>query len=152
MPNTYSQIYIHFVFAVQSRDALIDAQWRESLYQYIGGIVRKRKQHAVAIGGIHDHVHLLVSMNPTISPSDLIADVKRTTSKWINENHLVLGRFAWQEGFGAVSFAKTQIDYDIRYIQNQEEHHRKITFREEYIDFLKAFGVEFDEKYIFYDV
>ena len=108
MPNTYSQIYIHFVFAVQSRDALIDAQWRESLYQYIGGIVRKRKQHAVAIGGIHDHVHLLVSMNPTISPSDLIADVKRTTSKWINENHLVLGRFAWQEGFGAFSYAKSQ--------------------------------------------
>ena len=152
MPNTYSQIYIHFVFAVQSRDALIDAQWRESLYQYIGGIVRKRNQHAVAIGGIHDHVHLLVSMNPTISPSDLIADVKRTTSKWINENHLVLGRFAWQEGFGAFSYAKSQIDNVIRYIQNQEEHHRKITFREEYIDFLKAFGVEFDEKYIFYDV
>ena len=152
MPNTYSQIYIHYVFAVQSRDAAIDAQWRESLYQYISGIVRKRKQHTVAIGGIHDHVHLLVSMNPTISPSDLMADVKRASSKWINENHMVLGHFAWQEGFGAFSYAKSQINIVIRYIQNQEEHHRKKTFREEYIDFLKAFGVDYDERYIFYDV
>ncbi len=152
MPNTYSQIYIHFVFAVQSRDASIDVQWRESLYQYIGGIVRKRKQHIVAIGGIHNHVHLLVSMNPTVSPSDLMADVKRISSKWINENHLIPGHFAWQEGFGAFSYAKSQIDNVIRYIQNQEEHHRSKTFREEYIDFLKAFGVEYDERYIFYDV
>ncbi len=141
MPNTYSQIYIHFVFAVQSRDASIDAQWRESLYQYIGGIVRKRKQHTVVIGGIHDHVHLLVSMEPTVSPSDLMADVKRASSKWINEKHLVSGHFA-----------KSQIDNVIRYIENQEEHHRKKTFREEYIDFLRAFGVEYDERYIFYDV
>jgi REP element-mobilizing transposase RayT len=97
MPNTYSQIYIHYVFAVHSRDTSIDVQWRESLYQYIGGIVRKRKQQMIAVGGIHDHVHLLVSMNPTVSPSDLMADVKRASSKWINEKHLVPGHFAWQD-------------------------------------------------------
>ena len=84
-------------FAVHSRDTSIDIQWRESLYQYIGGIVRKRKHQMIAIGGIHDHVHLLVSMNPTVSPSDLMADVKRASSKWINEKHLVPGHFAWKE-------------------------------------------------------
>ena len=106
----------------------------------------------IAIGGIHDHVHLLVSMNPTVSPSDLMADVKRASSKWINEKPLVPGHFACHEGFGAFSYAKSQIDNVIRYIQNQEEHHRKQSFREEYIEYLKAFGVEYDERYIFHNV
>ena len=127
----------------------MDVQWREFLHQYIGGIVRKRKQQMIAIGGTHDHVHLLVSMNPTVSPSDLMADVKRASSKWINEKHLVPGHFAWQEEFGAFSYAKSLIDNVIRYIQNQEEHHRKQSFREKYVDFLKSFGVEYDERYIF---
>ena len=152
MPNTYTRIYIHDVFAVHSREALIDKSWKDRLYQYIIGIVQKRHQFVVAIGGMYDHIHLLVSMGPTISPSDFMADVKRASSKWVNDNHLVQGQFAWQEGFGAFSYAQSPVDNVIQYIRTQEEHHRVRTFREEYVSLLKAFGVDYDDKYLFHDV
>ncbi|MBQ9816047.1 MAG: IS200/IS605 family transposase [Proteobacteria bacterium] len=152
MANTYTQLYTHYVFAVHSRECLILPEWQQELYQYIIGIVRNRKQHVMAVGGVHDHVHLFVSMNPTISASSLMADVKRGSSKWVNDHRLVRGRFAWQEGFGAFSYAKSQSGTVIRYINNQEEHHRNKTFREEYIDILEEFDVLFDERYIFNDV
>ena len=116
------------------------------------GIIEKRHQYVLSIGGIHDHIHLLVSMTPTISPSDFMADVKRASSKWVNDNHLVQGRFAWQEGFGAFSYSQSQIDNVVQYIRNQDEHHRMRTFREEYVSLLKAFGVNYDDRYIFHEV
>ena len=152
MPNTYTQIYIQFVFAVHSRDNLISAEWRDELYHYIAGIVRKRQNLVLAIGGVENHIHMLVGMNPVASPSALMADVKRSSSKWINDKGLTPGHFAWQEGFGAFSYAQSQIDKVKRYIGNQEEHHRRKTFREEYIAFLRAYGVQYDEKYILRDV
>ncbi len=152
MPNTYTQLYIHFVFAVRHRECLISSEWKDKLYQYITGIIRKRNQHVMAIGGVHDHIHIFVSMNPDISLSDLMADVKRASSKWINDNHLTTRHFSWQEGFGAFSYAQSQKETVIRYVLNQENHHLKKTFREEYITTLKKYDIEYDEKYIFDDV
>ncbi len=152
MPNTYAQIYMHFIFAVSNRDCVIMDSWKDELYKYITGIVENRRQHLMAIGGHYDHVHMLVSLSPTMSCSDLMAEVKRSSSKWINDKRFVLGRFSWQEGFGAFSYSQSQIQNVIQYIQNQEDHHRVKTFREEYILFLKQFHVDYDEKYIFKEI
>ena len=152
MPNTYAQIYMHFIFAVSNRDCAIMDSWKDELYKYITGIVENHRQHLMAIGGHYDHVHMLVSLSPAMSCSDLMAEVKRSSSKWINDKRLVLGRFSWQEGFGAFSYSQSQIQNVIQYIQNQEEHHRVKTFREEYILFLKQFHVDYDEKYIFEEI
>ncbi len=149
MANTYTQIYIHYVFAVQNRIGLIQNQWRDELYKYITGIVRNKGHKLLIIGGVSDHIHVLVSMSPKQSPSDLMADIKRSSSLWINENRLVMGKFSWQEGFGAFSYGKSQIPNIAHYIEMQEQHHTKRTFMDEYIEFLKLFEVEYDERYIF---
>lgn len=149
MSNTYSQIYLHFVFAVHDRECVIMHEWKDELYKYITGIVVNRRQKLLAIGGMFDHVHMFVNMSPSMSPSDLMADVKRASSRWINEKGFVLGKFAWQEGFGAFSYAYSQINNVIQYIMTQEQHHKTKTFREEYIAMLKAFEIDFDERYIF---
>jgi len=149
MPNTYSQLYIHYVFAVQNRLSLIQDKWRIQLYKYINGIVEQQGHKPFSINGMPDHIHLLVSMNPKQSPSDLLFHVKRSSSLWINENKLVHGKFSWQEGFGAFSYGKSQIPAIINYIENQQKHHKKLSFREEYVEFLKLYDVSFDERYIF---
>lgn len=149
MANTYTQIYIHFVFAVKNRLGLIHPRWRNDLYKYITGTITNKGHKLLTIGGVYDHIHILVSMSPTQSPSDLMADVKRSSSIWINENQLTQGKFSWQEGFGAFSYAKSQIKDIANYIDTQEEHHKKRTFREEYIKFLELFEIDFDERYIF---
>jgi len=148
MANTYTQIHIHAVFAVQNRYSLIQKQWQEELYKYITGIIINNGHKLLQIGGMPDHVHILFGMRPTQSLSDLLKDIKRSSSKWVNENRLVKGKFSWQEGFGAFSYGKSQIKNVIHYIQTQEEHHTKKTFAEEYVEFLKIFNIEFDEKYI----
>ena len=125
MANTYSQIYLHFVFAVQNRISLISPKWREDLYKYMSGIISNNDNKIFAINGMPDHVHVLVSMNPKQAPSDLIHDVKRSSSLWINDNNLVIGKFSWQEGFGAFSYGKSQIPDIAYYIENQEKHHKK---------------------------
>lgn len=149
MANTYSQLYIHFVFAVQNRLNLITDKWKDDLYKYISGIISQQGHKLYIINGMPDHIHTLVSMNPKQSPSDLMYHVKRSSSLWINEKKLVAGRFSWQEGFGAFSLGKSQLKEKIAYIENQQEHHRVKTFTEEYLNFLKEYDVEYDERFIF---
>jgi len=149
MANTYSQIYIHIVFAVKGRQNLIPKDIRESLHKYITGIVKKRDQKMLAIFCMPDHVHILIGLKPLIAISDLVRDIKANSSKFINDNKWIRGKFNWQEGFGVFSYSRSQIDNVISYILNQEEHHKKRTFKEEYLDLLKKFEIEYDEKYLF---
>ncbi|MFY9152537.1 MAG: IS200/IS605 family transposase [Prolixibacteraceae bacterium] len=133
MANTYSQIYLHFVFAVQNRLSLINSNWQVDLYKYMSGIISNNGHKTFSINGMPDHVHALVSMNPKQAPSDLMHDVKRSSSLWINENRLVVGKFAWQEGFGVFSYGNSQIPDIAKYIENQKKHHNKRTFIEGYM-------------------
>ncbi|MEO8760894.1 MAG: IS200/IS605 family transposase [Bacteroidia bacterium] len=149
MANTYSQIYIQVVFAVKGRENLVHTKWKEELYKYICGIVNGKNQKVYAINGMPDHIHILLSIKPDISLSDLIRDVKANSSKWINTKSFVKGKFQWQEGFGAFSYSQSQLDNVITYINNQEEHHLKKTFKQEYIALLDNFKIEFEEKYVF---
>lgn len=149
MPNTYSQIYIQIVFAVKGRENLISKNNREELNKYITGMVQKREQKMLSIFSMPDHTHLLIGLKPSIAISDLVRDIKAGSSNFINEKKWMQGKFSWQEGFGAFSYSRSQIDDVIKYILNQEEHHKKRTFREEYLDFLVKFEIEYDTKYLF---
>jgi REP element-mobilizing transposase RayT len=148
MANTYTQIHIHAVFAVQNRLSLIQDSWREELNKYITGILTNNGHKLLSISGMPDHVHVLFGMRPIQSLSDLMKEIKGSSSSWINQKRFVRGKFSWQEGFGAFSYGKSQINNVIHYIQNQENHHKKQTFAEEYLEFLKLFEIEFDERYI----
>lgn len=149
MANTYSQIYLHIVFAVKGRQSLIHPKWRDELYKYICGIVNNKQQKVYAIGGVSDHIHILVSIKPNVLISDLVRDIKANSSKWIKEKQFVRGKFEWQEGFGVFSSAQSQLDVLINYINNQEKHHQQKTFKSEYLGLLEKFNVEYDEKYLF---
>jgi putative transposase len=149
MPNTYSQVYIQIVFAVGGRQNLIPKKHREELHKYITGIVQKRENKMLGVFCMPDHVHLLTGLKPSMSISNLARDIKAGSSNFINEKDWVKGKCNWQEGFGAFSYSRSQIDTVIKYILNQEEHHRKKTFREEYFELLKEFEIEFNEKYLF---
>ena len=148
MANTYTQIHIHAVFAVQNRLSLIQKQWKEELNQYITGIVENNNHKLLQIGGMPDHLHVLIGMRPTQSVSDLLQDIKGSSSSWINKRQLVRGKFSWQEGYGAFSYGKSQVDNVIDYIKNQEKHHKKRTFADEYLEFLKLFEIDYDERYV----
>jgi REP element-mobilizing transposase RayT len=152
MANTYSQIHIHTVFTVQNRTSLINKDWQQRLYEYIIAIIQKHGHKVLSIGGMSDHVHILFGFRPTQSLSALMREVKRDTSEWINQNKFVKGRFTWQEGYGAFSYSKSQIPNVANYIENQEKHHSKRTFIEEYRKILDDFGVEYDERYIFHEI
>jgi putative transposase len=152
MPNTYSQVHLQFVFAVKYRACIIENSWTDELYKYITGIVQQNKHKMICINGMPDHLHILVGMRPTQSISDLLQDIKGSSSKWINDKKLVKGKFEWQEGYGVFSYSKSQIKTVALYIENQEQHHKKTTFREEYLELLKEFEVEYDEKYIFHEL
>ena len=149
MPNTYTQIYIQLVFAVKHRQALIQPQFKDELYKYITGIFKNQNQKMLAVNGMPDHIHIFFGMTPDIKLSNLVRDVKSDSSLFINEKKLSKFKFHWQEGYGAFSYSQSQKAEVIKYIMNQEDHHRKKTFREEYVDFLKKFNVEYDEKYLF---
>jgi putative transposase len=149
MPNTYTQIYIQYIFAVQDRISLIQDKWKAELYKYIHRIIENQGHKCFVINGIADHIHLLVSMNPKQASSDLMYHVKRSSSLWINDNKLVRGKFSWQEGFGGFSYSKSQVPRIITYIENQEKHHKKQNFIDEYLKFLKLFDIEYDERYVF---
>ena len=149
MANTYTQIYVQIVFAVRERDGLIAPEWKEELFKYIAGIVRNRGQKLIAIGGVADHIHILIAINSDIALSDLVRDIKTASSKWINGRRLVRGRFYWQEGFGAFSYSRSQLDDVAKYVLNQEERHRKQSFRHEYTRMLRQFEVDFDERFVF---
>lgn len=149
MANTYTQIYLHVVFAVEGRQNLIAPEHNDELQKYITGIITAQKHKLIAINNMPDHLHLLVGMRPDAALSDLVRDVKAGSSKFINEKRWVMGRFSWQEGFGAFSYARSQLGAVIRYIQNQQKHHAEKSFRDEYLELLEKFGVEYDQKYIF---
>ncbi len=149
MSNTYSQLYVQIVFAVKGRQNLISSKHREGLHKYITGIVQNREQKMLAIFCMPDHTHLLIGMKPSISISDLTRDIKAGSSNFINEKNWVQGKFNWQEGFGAFSYSKSQVDTVVKYILNQESHHRQKSFKEEYIAILKEFEIEYNEKYLF---
>ena len=152
MANTYSQIHIQTVFAVQDRLSLLNKKWRDDLYRFITTIVQNNGHKMLAIGGVEDHVHLFFGLRPNESISHLIQEVKRDSALWINKNHLVLGKFSWQEGFGAFSYSKDMIPTVCGYIGRQEEHHKKKSFREEYEELLGELGIDYDNRYIFHAV
>jgi REP element-mobilizing transposase RayT len=149
MSNTYTQIHIQCVFAVKYRDAVIDKQWQDRLHKYIIAIVNNNDHRLLAINSMPDHLHLFFGMRPAQSLADLMRMVKAESSEWINNEKLVRGKFRWQEGYGAFSYSKSQTDAVVKYVINQQEHHRKKTFLEEYKEFLQKFGIDYREEYIF---
>jgi REP element-mobilizing transposase RayT len=148
MSNTYTQIHIQIIFAVQYRAAKIDQIWKNELYKYISGIVLAQKHKLIIINGTSDHVHILIGYRPHQSLSDLVQDIKGSSSKWISDKKLTAIKFNWQKGYAAFSYSQSHLTKVINYIKNQEQHHKKKTFIDEYKEFLKAFNVEYDERYI----
>ena len=149
MANTYTQIHIQAVFTVQSRDCIIHERWRDELYKYITGIIQNNSHILLAINGMPDHIHILFGLRPTQSVSDIMQDIEGNSSKWINEKGFVWGKFSWQEGYGAFSYSKSELPGVIRYIKNQQEHHRHRNFIEEYLEMLNEYEIDFNEAYIF---
>ena len=149
MANTYSQIYIQVVFAPEGRQSLIAKEHKEELHKYITGVVTERKQKLLAVHCMPDHTHMLVGLKPSIALSDLVRDVKNASTNFINRKRWVMGRFEWQEGFGAFSYGHSQLTGIINYIRDQERHHARRTFREEYLRFLKKYEIAHDERFIF---
>jgi putative transposase len=152
MANTYTQIYIQVVFAVQGRRSLIPKGHKEDLQKYITGIITAHDQKLIAIHCMPDHTHILLGLKASIALSDLVRAIKASSAKHINEQRWVMGRFSWQEGFGAFSYAHSQIPAVVGYIANQEAHHHRKTFQEEYVEFLEKFRVSFDKKYVFEEI
>ncbi len=149
MANTYTKIYIHVVFAVEGRQSLIRKERKEELHKYITGIIQSKGQKVIAINSMPDHVHILIGIKPNANLSDLVRDVKANSSKFINGKNWVMGRFSWQEGFGAFSYSHSQLNTVASYIKNQEEHHSRKPFKDEYLEMLRKFDVEYDTKYLF---
>ena len=150
MPDTYSQIYIQVVFAVKHREALIQPEWENELYKYITGIVQNKGQKMLSINGTKDHIHFLLGMKPNCCLSDLVREIKKSSTSFIREKLNVKYAFQWQEGFGAFSYSHSQLSEVIKYIESQKEHHRIKTFREEYMSFLKEFEIQFKNEYLFH--
>ncbi len=149
MAGTYSQIYIQVIFAVKGRENLIHKSWRDELHKYISGIITKKKQKSIIVNGVSDHVHCFIGLKPGMAISDLVRDIKNNSSKFINEKGFIKGKFQWQEGYGAFSYAYSQIDQVYNYILNQETHHQKKTFKDEYLDFLSKFEIDYKPEYLF---
>jgi REP element-mobilizing transposase RayT len=137
------------VFAVKYRESLIAAAWEDELYKYITGIVQNNGSKMLAINGMSDHIHIFTGYKPTVSMPDLIKDVKVASSLWINDRGLAKKKFSWQEGYGAFSYSRSHLDIVCRYVANQKAHHQKKTFKLEYLELLKKFEVEYNEKYLF---
>ena len=149
MANTYTQLYVQLVFSVKHRQNLVSEKHREKIEKYICGIIRNKNSKPLAIYCNPDHIHILIGLHPTASISDLARDIKANSTKWINDNNWIRGRFSWQNGFGAFSYSKSQIDRVIKYILNQPIHHKKTSFKSEYLNLLKKFDIDYDEKYLF---
>lgn len=152
MANSFTQIHLQLVFAVQNRISLIGNSWKHDLYKYVTAIVQNNDHKMLAINGIADHLHLLVGMRPTESISHLMQEIKGDSSGWINKKKFTNGKFQWQEGYGAFSYSKSHVPDVIKYIQNQELHHKQKTFVEEYKQMLDKFEIAYDERYIFKQV
>ena len=149
MPRTFSQIYIQVVFAVKGRQNLIGKSWKEELNKYISGIITNKGQKSIIVNGMPDHIHLFIGLKPSMAISDLVRDIKNNSTNFINKNQFVKGKFEWQESYGAFSYSHSQINQVYNYILNQEQHHHKKTFKEEYIELLQKFQIDYDEKHLF---
>lgn len=149
MSGTFSQIYIQIVFAVKGRQSLIAEQWDGELYKYITGIVTNKNQKLLAINGMADHIHILIGMKPSCCLSDLVREIKKASNEFVNKKGFSQSKFEWQEGYGAFSYSHSALDSVIRYIQNQKEHHRKRSFKEEYKEFLIQYRIEHKDEYLF---
>lgn len=149
MANTFSQIYIQTVFAVSNRQSLIKAEFKEDLFKYITGIITNQGQKLMSINGVADHIHILIGLKPAMALADLVREIKADSSNFVNEQRFVRGKFSWQEGYGAFSYGHSQLDTIIRYIQNQEQHHKRSSFKREYLTLLRKFDIAFEEKYVF---
>lgn len=149
MANTYTQLYVQIVFAPKGRESLIPKKHKEQVNQYMTGVIQERKHKLIAIECMPDHVHIFVGLHPTQSIADLVSDIKTASSKFIKKQSWMPFAFSWQDGYGAFSYSRSHIDAVVKYILNQEEHHKKRTFREEYLDFLNKFEVPFDERFLF---
>ena len=149
MANTFTQIYVQIVFSVKNRQALIPKNKKEELHKYITGVVQNKKCKMIAINSMPDHIHIFIGIHPKISISDLVKDIKISSNKKIKEKRWIKSKFEWQKGFGAFSYSRSQIDSVYKYIINQEEHHKKVTFKEEYVKFLEKFEINYNLKYIF---
>jgi len=151
MPDTYSKLHIQFVFAVKYRAALIQKSWKDTLHKYITGIIQNNDHKMLQLNSMPDHIHIFIGMRPHQSISALMQNVKTESSKWIKMQEFGNNNFAWQNGYGAFSYSKSHVNNVIRYIQNQEIHHQKIKFLDEYRKLLKSFEVEYEEKYLFHE-
>jgi len=151
-PGVFNQMYVQLVFAVQNRENLLRKDLRPRIFEYMSGIITSLKQKPIIVNGVQDHVHILVGLNPNEKLSDLVAHIKRDSTKFINSKSLFNGKFQWQDGYGAFSCNRSQLNKVYNYILNQEEHHRVKSFREEYIEFLKEYGIKYDEKFLFDDL
>ena len=149
MSNTFSQIYIQVVFAVKCRESLIKPEWEERLYKYVTGIVQMKGQKMLAINGIPNHIHFFIGMQPNCCLSDLVREIKKSSNEFVKDNSFCKNKFNWQEGFGAFSYSHSQLNKVISYILRQKQHHKKTTFKEEYIRFLKKYGIIYDDRYLF---
>lgn len=152
MAGTFTQIYIQIIFAVKGRENLISKTWKDELYRYISGIITNKDQKSIIVNGMPDHVHILIGLKPSMPISDLVRDVKNNSSNFINKKGFVKGKFSWQEGFGAFSYSHSQLEQVYNYVMNQELHHHKRTFKEEYEDFLQKFAIDYNPQYLFNSV
>jgi putative transposase len=149
MSSTFSQIYIQIVFSVKGRANMIQSYWEEELYKYITGILRNKEQKLIAINGMPDHIHILIGIKPNCCLADLVREIKKSSNEFINERKFLKQKFYWQEGYGAFSYSHSDLSNVILYIQNQKDHHKKKTFKEEYISLLQEFKIEFKDEYLF---
>jgi REP element-mobilizing transposase RayT len=149
MPNTFSQIYIHLVFAVKFRQSLINVSWEIELYKYINGIIKNKGQIPIIINGMPDHIHILFIMKPTCCISDLVREIKKSSTEFIKEKGFLPYKFQWQEGYGAFSYSQSSLNNVIKYIENQKQHHAIKTFKNEYQEFLNMFEIDFNQDYLF---
>jgi len=149
MAGTFSQIYIQVVFAVKGRENLLQKPWRDEVFKYMSGIIKEKSQKPIIVNGVEDHVHLFIGLKPSMCLSDLVRDVKNNTTNFINDKKLTKKKFFWQEGYGSFSYSHSHIDNVYKYILNQEEHHRKQTFKDEYLEYLEKLEIEHDDKYLF---
>lgn len=149
MAGTYSKLYIQIVFAVKGRENLIQNAWKDNLHKYIAGIIKGKDQKSIIVNGMPDHIHAFVGLRPSMAISDLVRDIKNNSSNFINDERLVKGRFSWQDGFGAFSYSQSQVETVYQYILNQEAHHKRKKFKEEYMELLADFQIPYDERYLF---
>ena len=148
MANTFHQLYVQIVFSVKNRESLIPIKHKEDIHKYITGIVKNDKCKMIAINSVEDHIHIFIGIHPTISVSNLVKDIKTSTTEFIKDKRWNKIKFNWQDGYGAFSYSRSHIDNVVKYIKNQELHHHKQTFAEEYKEFMEKFDVEYDEKYL----